>query len=311
MRRRRGFTLVELLVVMAIATAVCATVARTLSRQQRFYSAAASMLHVREQLRDGADALVADIRGAAVARYGLPTMADSAIELYASIGSSAVCTISGSALLLVPQQLVVGAPISSFLATPDTDDVALVYVNVPASADSSRWEIARITAVSTRAVSTTCPPSTGFTTATDAAPGRTTYSVALASLPAGARRGAPVRFLRRGRYSLYRSSDGTWQLGYRRCAAQPPHDCFAIQPISGPYRAYTSGSGTNASGLALRYYDSSGRELFDAALSSSVARVEVVLRGESASTASLAGDAHDRYRDSVLVTISPRNRSRP
>lgn len=300
MKSRLGFTLIELLVVMAIGTVVCATTVRMLSRQQRFYSAATSLLDVRSQLRDGAQVLVADIRGAAVARYGLPTMADSALELYATVGSSAVCAISGSSLHLVPAELVSGARVTSFLATPDTGDIALVYVHSPASADSSRWEAAPISAVTTRAVSTTCPPSSGFTLTADAATGRTTFSVTLAgAMPSGLRRGAPIRFLRRGRYSLYRSGDGSWQLGYRRCGPSPPHNCSGIQPVSGPY-----------SGLTFHYYDSSGRELFDAALSSTVARVEVALRGETAAAVSLTGDRLSRYRDSALVTISPRNRGR-
>jgi prepilin-type N-terminal cleavage/methylation domain-containing protein len=311
MKNRLGFTLIELLVVMAIATFVCASTVRMLSRQQRFYSAATSMLDVRAQLRDGAQVLVADIRGAAVARYGLPTMSDSAVELYATVGSSAVCAISGSSLYLVPAELASGARVTSFVATPDTSDVALVYVHSPVSADSSRWEVARISGLTSRSVSTTCPPSSGFTSSADAAAGHTTFSVTLGGgVPSGLRRGAPVRFLRRGRYSLYRSGDGSWQLGYRRCGPSPPHSCSGIQPVSGPYRDYASGSATNASGLAFHYYDSSGRELFDAAVSSTVARVEVALRGETAAAVSLTGDALSRSRDSALVTISPRNRGR-
>jgi prepilin-type N-terminal cleavage/methylation domain-containing protein len=306
MRRRPAFTLVELLVVMAIATLVCTTAIRALSRQQRFYSAATSMLDMRGQLRDGADALIADVRGAAVARYGFPTMADSAVELYASIGTSAICAVSGNSIFLVPSRLASGADVSSFVATPDTGDIALIYIHSSVDIDSSAWVSTRIAAVTSRAVSTTCPPSSGFTSSADAAAGRTTYSVTFAGgIPAGARRGSPLRFLRRGRYSLYRSGDGSWQLGYRRCGASAPHTCSTIQPVSGPYRAFDP---DGESGLTFRYYDSSGSELFDAALSPRVARVDVVLRAQTPRALSLTGDAVTRNGDSVLVTISPRNR---
>jgi prepilin-type N-terminal cleavage/methylation domain-containing protein len=308
---KRGFTLIELLVVLAIGGLVCGTLIRALTRQQRFYSAATSMLDVRGQLRDGASVLVADIRGAAVARYGFPTMTDSALELYATLGSSAVCTISGGTLFLVPSRLQSGAVVTSFLASPDTGDIALVYAHSPAALDSSRWYEARVATLTSRAVSTACPASTGFTSSSDAAAGRTTFALTLAGgIPSGVRRGAPVRFLRRGRYSLYRSGDGSSQLGYRRCAASPPHDCSAIQPVSGPYRPYSPGPSPSASGLAFRYYDSAGRELFDAALSPLVARVDVVLRGETPALVSMTGDARSRYSDSAIVTISPRNRGR-
>jgi prepilin-type N-terminal cleavage/methylation domain-containing protein len=304
---RRGFTLIELLVVLVIGTLVCTTTVRMLSRQQKFYSAAAAMLDLRGQIRDGAGVLAADIRGAAVARYGFPVMTDSAIELYGPAGSSAVCTIAGSSLSLVPSRLASGAVITTFLATPDTGDIALVYVHHPASTDSSRWEAARISSMTSRAVSAACPPSTGFTSDADAVTGRTTFSVSLAGgVPVGTRAGAPVRFLRRGRYSLYRSGDGSWQLGYRRCAVSTPHDCFTIQPVSGPYRSYSAGNG----GLSFRYYDSSGRELFDAALSPTVARVDLTLRGRTTAAVSFTGDGLSRQGDSAVVTNSPRNRGR-
>lgn len=308
MIQRAGLTLIELVVAVTLTALVGLTTIRMLSRQQRFYAGATAMLDVRSQLRDGADVILSDIRGAAVVRYGFPTMSDSAVEMYATVGSSVVCSISSGTLLLVPSRLESGVVLSSFLVTPDTGDIALVYVHSPSSADSSGWYDARLSSIGSRAVSTACPPSTGFTSTTDASAGRTTFAVTLAGgTPAAVRRGAPIRFLRRVRYSLYRSGDGSWQLGYRRCSASPPHDCSAIQPVSGPYRSYST---TAASGFALKYFNSSGGDVVDAALSPTVARVEVVFRGETSSVVSLTGEAPSPHRDSAVVTISPRNRGR-
>lgn len=306
-----GFTLIEVIAAVALTALVGSTLLITLRRQQRFYSSAAEMMMVRGQLRDGADVLTADLRGAAVARYGLPLMADTAVELFTTIGASVVCTAPSSrTLFLPPASLASNAVLTSLLASPDTGDVVLIYVMPAGVPDSGRWLELRIAAFGSRSLATSCPSATGFTSVADAAAKRSGYGLTLTTdPPPSLRKGAPVRFLRRARYSLYRSSDGNWYLGYRRCNATGPPFCATIQPVSGPYLPFKSGALTGG-GLAFRYFDSDGRELTDAALSPLVARIDVVLRGETVRAVALAGDALSRYRDSAIVSISPRNRVR-
>jgi len=305
--RRPGFTLPELIVATVIATLVGATIVATLLRQQRFYSAAGEMLAVRSELRDAAGVLVSDIRGAAVATYGLPLMTDSAIEMVTGIGSSVLCTApSGATLMLPPVSLASGNTLTSFLATPDDRDVVMLYGSPLNPQDSGTWEAIRVTSVATRTVASACPTSSGFTGSADAA-GRA-YSVTLAESPTAAvRKGAPVRFVRRVRYSLYRSSDTKWYLGYRRCGMFPPYSCDAVQPVSGPYSRYSSSSG---SGLSFRYYNAAGAESIPGTSGIDVSRIDIVLRGATARAAALAGDAREVYRDSAVVIVSPRNRLR-
>jgi type II secretory pathway pseudopilin PulG len=308
---RGGFTLIELVVAGTLAAIVGATLMLTLRKQERFYRSATEMMRLRSQLRDAADVLVADIRGAAVSRYGLALMTDTALELYTTLGNSVVCaTPVGRTLFLPPSTLASGAILTSLLASPDTGDIALLYSIPGGTPDSARWIESRISAFATRSLASSCPASTGFTSALDAASGRTGYAVTLpANPPADFRKGAPVRFIRRARYSLYRSSDGDWYLGYRRCNPMGPSVCTTIQPVSGPYLPYAR-AGASSAGLSFRFFDSSGAELFDVAQSNFVARVDVVLRGETARAVSLVGDARQRYRDSAIVTVSPRNRAR-
>lgn len=306
-----GFTLVELIVATALAAMVGATLLVTLRRQERFYGSATEMILLRSQLRDAGDVLVADIRGAAVSRYGLPLMTDTAVELFATLGSSVVCAPpSGRTLFLPPAMLATGGVHTSLLASPDTGDLALLYSIPGGNPDSARWVESRISAFATRSLATSCPASTGFTSALDAAAGRSGYALTLtANPPPEVRKGAPVRFIRRGRYSLYRSSEGDWHLGYRRCNAIGRSICTTIQPVSGPYLPYAR-SGTPGGGIAFRYVDTNGAELFDASLSAAVARIDVVVRGETARAVSFVGDARQRYRDSTIVSVSPRNRVR-
>jgi prepilin-type N-terminal cleavage/methylation domain-containing protein len=269
--KRRGFTLLELIVSTTIAAIVGVSLLMTFRRQERFYGSATEIMDVRSQLRDGADVLVADLRGAAVTRYGFPVMTDTAVELFATLGTSVVCNPpSGRTLLLSSNTL-----LTSFLANPDTGDIALVFAN--------RWIESRISSFTTRSI----VPGCGYTLTLQS------------SVDSATHKGSPVRFVRRGRYSIYRSSDREWYLGYRRCNAIGPSVCTTVQPVSGPYL-----------GLGFRYFDRDGAELNDAALSPQVARVDVVLRGETRRVVSLAGDATRRYRDSIVVSISPRNRVR-
>lgn len=310
-RSVKGFTLIELIIATVLAATVGATLMLTLRRQHRFYSSATEMVQVREQIRDGADVLVADLRGAAIARYGLSLMTDSALELVTNIGASVACVASsGRTIFLPPVTLASGMPLTSLLVTPDTGDLALFYSIPGGIPDSGRWIESRIAAFATRSLSTSCGSSSGFTSAADVSAGQRAYSLTLGASPVTPiRKGAPLRFLRRARYSLYRSSDGNWYLGYRRCNAIGASVCGTIQPVSGPYLAYGSSGSSNA-GLAFRYYDASGAELTDASLSAYIARIDVVLRGETSRAVSLAGDAKLKYRDSAVVIVSPRNRAR-
>lgn len=307
---RSGFTLAELIVSVVIAGVIGGAITTTLVRQQRFFGAAAEVLDVRAQLRDAADVLASDLRGAAVASFGLPVMTDSAIELYTNIGTSVACSApSGSVVALAPSALANGNTLTSLLVTPDTGDLAAVYSIPSNNVDSARWETRRISAFTTRSLSTTCPSSTGFTTVADAVAGATAYQVTLASSPGpDVHRGAPVRFLRRARYSIYKSSDGKWYLGYRRCSVGVPSSCSSVQPLSGPYRPY--GARGTESGLSFRYYDVNGVEVPTGSNGKSVARIDVVVRGASSRRVALGGDAQSTFRDSVVVSISPRNRVR-
>jgi hypothetical protein len=274
----------------------------TLTRQQRFYSSVSAIIDSREQVRDGADVLVSDIRSAAVARFGLPVTTDSAIEMFTVIATSVACAAPvGATIGLPPMVLARGNTLTSMLFPPDTGDLAVLYAasTIP---DSSGWETLRIASFTSRALATSCPPSTGFTSSADASAGSSGYLLTLTQPPsAGIRKGAPIAFVRRVRYSLYRS--GTeWYLGYRRCGASSGA-CSAIQPVSGPYRPYAPSS---SSGLSFRYYNATGAEA--AYPSTSIARVDIVVRGEPSRAASLTGDSRSAYRDSIVVSVAPRNR---
>jgi prepilin-type N-terminal cleavage/methylation domain-containing protein len=300
---RLGFTLLELAIALGILGVVGSAIGLTLLRQQRFYRGTEELVGAREGVRDAIEILSADIRAMSIADTAR-LLTDSAVEIFGSVGSSVVCQIAGSEIGLPAGASPRGNTLTALLTQPDTGDLALFLRD---SADGGTlWERHRIAAFSARSRATTCPPSTGFAAADDVDATGTAFVVVLStSLTDHVHRGAPVRFVRRGRYSLYRSSDGSWYLGYRRCNALGPSVCGAIQPLSGPYRAYSSNP--RSTGLLFEFFDSSGDRLPIGASSLALARVDITARSESRQSLAVE-DRSWMPADSATVSIAVRNR---
>lgn len=300
--RRLGFTLLELAIVLGILGVMGSAIGLTLLRQQRFYRGTEELVGARQGVRDAIEILSADIRGMSIADTAR-LLADSALEIFASVGSSVVCQIAGSEIGLPAGASPRRNTLTALVTQPDTGDLALFLRD---SADAGTlWERHRIAAFSARSKATTCPPSTGFAADNVDATG-TAFVVALSdSLSYHVHRGAPVRFIRRGRYSLYRSSDGSWYLGYRRCNALGPSVCGAIQPLSGPYRAYSSNP--RSTGLLFEFFDASGIRLPPGSSSLGLARVDVTARSENRQGILVEGRSW-MPADSATVSIAVRNR---
>ena len=288
---------------IALAGLVGRVIGLTLTRQQRFYRSAAEAGFVRESVRDAMDVLSTDIRQMSAADT-VRLRADSAIEFFSTIGISVACQAADTQIGL-PTVHTSGNSLSAFLTQPDTGDIAAIYFD--SAGDRARWERHRILEVASRSLSTSCPASSGFSAQSDIDAGSAGLLLTLAS-PVGAtvKAGTPVRFLRRGRYSLYHASDGAWYLGYRRCDAIGSA-CGAIQPISGPYRPYSPD--THTSGLVFDYFDSDGQRLDAAAPSFALARVDITARSESGNAFSI-GAGSNRISDSATVTLAIRNKVR-
>jgi len=303
MRRKNGFTLVELTVVLAILGIIGGAMGTLLIRQQRFYRGASETLYARQGVRDALEVLATDLRGIS-AEDTVRLLADSAIEIFAPIGGSVVCQGVGGSDVGLPPESTTSKTLTWLLSQPDTGDLALFYRD--GAANVGHWERHRITGFDSRSLASSCPASSGLVGDEDVVAGRQGFEVSLdAPLSSGVVRGAPIRFIRRGRYSLYRTSDGDWYLGYRRCHAIGSSVCGAIQPLSGPYRSY---SGNPAgSGLLFEYFDSHGAPL-NASSPLDLARVDISARAESRHHIGVEGHPFTPS-DSATVSIAIRNRS--
>ena len=301
---RIGVTLAELIVVLATIGLLGSTIGLTLIRQQRFYRGTTELLDAREGVRDAMELLSADIRGMAAADT-VRLFADSAIEFFANVGSSVVCQHTGTSVGLPGASSGRGNALSSFLTQPDTGDIALFLRD---SIDgASEWERHRISGFGARAPEMTCPASTAFARRAESEGEGTGFLLDLSTpLSSHVRAGAPVRFVRRGRYSLYNASDGNWYLGYRRCNAVGASNCGAIQPLSGPYRDYSSNP--RSTGLLFEYFDRLGSRITPGASPLAISRVDVTARAESRHRIEVEGRV-STPSDSATVAIAIRNRS--
>ncbi len=297
---RRGLSLVELVVVIALAGLVGTTIIGTISRQQRFYRGASDLLHVREGVRDAMDVLSSNVRAMSVADT-IRLAADSAIEFFATIGASVVCRVAGTDVGL-PAARASGNSLSAFRAEPDTGDLALFHID--SAGVSERWERHRISGFVPQSLAASCPTASQLSQQSDLDAGARGFALTL-SIPVSGdvKPGAVVRFIRRQRYSLYRAGDSHWYLGYRGCNAIGPPACGTVQPVSGPYRAYSRDHRT--SGLLFEYFGHAGQALDATVAPLSIARVDVTARSESET--SPGGPFSRMIADSATTSIALRS----
>jgi hypothetical protein len=302
-RHREGLSLAELVVVVALAGLIGSAIAVTINRQQLFYRGASELHYAREGVRDAMELISTDIRAMSVSDT-VRLHADSAIEFFASIGSSVVCQSVGNQIGLPPGHTEANS-LSAFLVEPDTGDIATFYTR--SVEGHGQWERHRIAGFSSRSLAGSCPPASGFSAQADLDAGMTGFVATLADpLPGGIKAGVPVRFLRPARYSLYRGSDGHWYLGYRRCNAVGASGCGPVQPLSGPYAAYSSDA--RATGLGFEYFGAHGEQLGPSDSPLLLARVDITARSERPQMSATSGEGG--RSESATVSVAVRNRAR-
>lgn len=297
--RRSGFTLPELLIALCVTLIVVSATLTVLTRQQRFYRGVSEILNVRTSLRDGVDILTADLRTASI-QDTVKLASDTAVEFYSTIGGSTLCADpAGDRIVVPPDTLLNARVLTAWTALPDTDDFVSIYHDSVAIAPSPGWQRFRIASVGTTPARIACSLSGALSDPSILPIGAHAYELTVSpAIPIAATKGAPVRFIRRARYSVYRAGDRNWYLGYRRCA---PDGCAAIQPVSGPY------DGGDSTPLELRYFTSTGVRIGTPGWSTQIARIDIVLRAASRRELVMPGLAHAVLHDSVLATVAPRN----
>ncbi len=298
-RNRTAATLVELIIGITISMTVVTLAVSHITRHQRAYDAVASALDLRGRLRDGSDILTADLRGSSPVRDSVLVASDSAVEFFSAIGTSTLCTTpAANRITLPPDMLPSGRTLSSWVTTPDTGDYVLIFADSSPSS-IAHWQRARIVSFINVPTPTACPFAAGLLSVRDIAGAGRSYEVTFApAVSVNANRGAPVRIVRRVRYSVYRGGDGKWYLGYRACNVV----CSAIQPVSGPYESRTGAP------ISFRYFTRNGNAITSHGPTADVSRIEIVARATYAPSFNLPGMPMPSRGDSIIATVTLRNR---
>jgi prepilin-type N-terminal cleavage/methylation domain-containing protein len=306
--RVAGFTLVELVIALVLASLVAGATVTLMLRQQRFYNSTTELIQTRQQIRQAAAMLPSDLRGISSGGGDIYAMTDSSLEFRAVFGSSIVCVNTGGKLSTVPRVLARGSAMTNWARQPAPGDSVLVYNDssaLGATDDAwSRYQISVVTPVPGN-VANGCPTSSNLVQLGDLTTGNPSFQLTfVAAASSRIRQGAAIRFFRRGHYSHYKGPDSRWYLGYYDCVPNRAPVCnnSPMNAIAGPFQPYAT-NGT--SGLQFAYYDSTGAVTTNRNL---VARISLVVRGQGAAPLNLTGAGASVFRDSLRIEVGLRNR---
>jgi len=265
------------MIVLAVLGVAAGALSRIATRQQRNYRALATRSLALGQLREGSDVLASELAGLSPGAGDIyeDEMRDASIGFRAVLGSYLLCgppPVGSSEIDVIRLSPTVsggGPGGESAAARPAAGDSLWVHdagVDIGGSEDG--WSAHLITSAATARGS--CPP---------ASHGGGVELTRLTIIPAPRRSiapYAPARLFRRARYTLYRSSDAGWYLGFSDCRPLVRRPvCAPMQPVSGPYLAYSPARATRPGGLTLDYLDRDGTPTGDRL---AVAAIEVTLR---------------------------------
>ncbi len=249
-RWRRGITLVECAVALAVSSIVLAAVWALLLAGWQTARAAAATTAVRQGVRAAATVLGEELRGVAAGAGDILAISDSAVALRASRGLGFLCAgPTGSAVVL-------GDSLLSTTRTVDPSrDSALVFrEGDPMLSDDDRWLHAGIS--STRGGA--CADGTNGT--------RLVLTGASGAELAGVSAGAPVRIFEILEYRRYVDASGLGWLGVRGTASGG--GWAATSPLAGPLRT--------RDGVVFRF---AGRDGRTTTVPGDVALVEAAVHG--------------------------------
>ncbi len=295
-RLRPGFTLIEMMVVTVLTVVVLGAMVTTLARQQKFYRSAAQLLEARSQVRQTTAILPNDLRGVSTVGNDIVSMNETEIVLRATFGASVVCALNSGNIVLPPVDPAAGNVASNWETTPAQGDLMFVFDDgpTPNAADDS-WQLYTL-GNNVGFETGTCPTSTGLTTAADAGKSLLRVNTTVALSPTIAV-GAPVRFVRQTRYSLFQAANGKWYLGY----CSPACDAGGPQPIAGPL--VPVGAGT--AGVRFTYLDANAAVT---AVPSQVAQVSIGVSAQTDTKIGLTGFQTSIVGDSLRLVVAIRNR---
>lgn len=251
-RLRRGFTLAEVMISLALTVMVAGTIYRLLVSTQRVTRAQAQRVELQANVRAGSLVVLNELRELSAVTGGSGVQNDilvagsTALVYRAMRGIGFLCATPSATAIRIARSTYTGH------REPQAGrDSALIFIEDRATAGSEDiWLGTKILSVVSNAL---CPQDLG--------PG-ITLTVPSDALVAGLEPGTPVRFTEVMELRLYESEGRSW-LGARSVSSGE-----AIQPVVGPL--------TRGSGFRLEYLDATGTPTADR---TSIKSIRIALRG--------------------------------
>jgi len=295
--RRRGFTMIELLVALVLLGLVSTAIYRVLVNNQRLYMAQTQRIDLSQNIRAANTILSAEFRELDAFDGDIAAMTSSSIDIRAMRWLSFVCVApvldgNPAGRQMIIRGNAVGTPMffgSRYIN--ETTDSLLIYLDGNQTTRTDDYYVpARLAATPGNQQ---CPA----VGAVAAQPGtRILFDgnfIAGTNIPGAITVGAPVRGFERARYALYQpSGDTSWYLGF-----QPAGQ--TMQPLIGPLLA---------NGLTFSYFNAAGAVT---AVRTQVARIDVTVRARSQNRVRSGGQSALRaIVDSITFSVALRNNRR-
>ncbi|MEP6835343.1 MAG: hypothetical protein ABJB74_18305 [Gemmatimonas sp.] len=288
--RRRGNTLVELIVALPIAAMISTVAVALLLDTQKLARRLDSSTEIARELRQAGAVLTSEIRP--LSAGDVVAWTDTSLDFHGLAGSGIVCATPAANIIdLLPLNGSDALRTSWFAAPQNGDDVYTVSADSAIVPHDGNWRVSSLAAYAT-AGSSQCTTRTlmslGLSSTSNVV--RLTLSAGLATR---ASVGSPVRIARRTRYSLYKASDALWYLGRKTFNGIV---WTTIQPVAGPFDKPIE------HGLLIQVRDSANNVL-PAGSPRTPRSVALMLRGSSPW---LRAAGQPGARDSMLVHVALR-----
>jgi prepilin-type N-terminal cleavage/methylation domain-containing protein len=284
--RAAGFTLIELMISLAISGIVLMAAYKLLVANQRFYRSQSVIADLQSNIREATLILGGELREISSSGGDIQAMSDTSITINAMRSLGMVC-IPGSVTMAFGYVTIQNSSFFSYRTIDNTRDSIFIYrEGDPTKGGVDRWLRGKVSST----VSMNCTNGSAGT------------RVNLTGLTAGlfitnldsVNVGDPVRTFETVNYRLY-AVNGVWWLGLRNYVSG---SWTSTQQVAGPLRA--------TDGLKMTYYDCTGTNTVTA-VTTAVCSIQIDVKRQSTKTISVPGHPTGVYNDSLSVTVALRN----